>query len=411
VQKTFHFIPALGAVFFASLALSACGGGIPGNAVVQVGGNPITKSTFEHWLSVASASSATTAVKTAAKPVVPDPPSYTNCIAHLEAVAPKPAKGQVKPASAQLKSQCEQQYSSLKQEVLGFLISSEWVIGEGSHLGVKVSDKEVKTQFEKIKTQQFPKPAAFEKFLASSGQTVSDLLLRVKLNLLSSKIQQKIAKGKGNVTQAEIAKYYKENTQRFGTPEKRNVEIVLTKAEAAAAKAKKEIQSGKSFASVAKSVSIDPTSKANGGLLTGVVKGQEEKALDAAIFAAQPNVLSGPVKTPFGYYIFEVKSKTAGSQQTLAQAQASIKQQLTATQQQAALSKFVKEFKKTWTAKTDCRASYVVMDCKQFKAPKTPALPSGVTGTPQQGAPQQGGAAPRTATPPANSSPAPTTKK
>ncbi len=371
--KALRFISALGAVFFASLAISACGGGIPGNAVVQVGGNSITKTTFEHWLSVAASSSATTPTAKTAKPVVPDPPAYTNCIAHLEATAPKPAKGQAKPTAAQLKSQCEQQYTSLKQEVLGFLISSEWVIGEGSHLGVTVSDKEVKKEFEKIKTQQFPKTAEFEKFLATSGQSVSDLLLRVKLNMLSSKIQKKIAQGKGSPSKAEIAKYYKENQSRFGTPEKRSVEIILTKTEAAAKSAKAEVQSGKSFASVAKSKSIDPTSKAKGGLLPEVTKGEEEAALDTAIFAAGKDVLSGPVKTPFGYYVFEVKGNTPGTKQTLAQSEASIKQQLTATKQQTALSKFVKEFKKTWTAKTDCRAEYVVMDCKQYKAPKTPA--------------------------------------
>jgi foldase protein PrsA len=396
VSKTFRFIPALGAVFFASLALTACGGGIPSNAVVQVGSNPITKTTFEHWLSVAAASSATTTGKTAAKPVLPVPPNYTECIAHLEATAAKPAKGQAKPTSAQLKSQCEQQYTSLKQEVLGFLISSEWVIGEASNLGVNVSDAEVKKEFEKIKTQQFPKPAEFEKFLATSGQTVSDLLLRVKLNMLSSKIQKKIAKGKGAPSKSEIEKYYKEHQSQFGTQEKRNVAIILTKGEAEAKKAKQEIESGKSFASVAKAVSIDPTTKAKGGLLT-VSKGQEEAALNTAIFAAKPNVLSGPVKTPFGYYIYEVKSVTAGNQQTLAQAESSIKQQMTATQQQAALAKFVKEFKKTWTAKTDCRAEYVVMDCKQYKAPKTSSTGS-TTAVPSTSTPAQTTTAPATTT-------------
>ena len=382
MSKRVRFIPALGAVFFASLALAACGSsGIPSDAVVQVGSNPITKATFEHWMSVASASSATTATAKTAKPVVPDPPDYTECIAHLEATAAKPAKGQSKPTKTELKSECEQQYTSLKQEVLGFLISSEWVIGEAANLGVKVSDAEVKKEFEKIKNQQFPKAAEFEKFLASSGQTVSDLLLRVKLNMLSSKIQQKISKEKSNPSKAEIEKYYKENPSRFGTPEKRNVAIILTKTEAQAKEAKKEIESGKSFASVAKAKSIDPTSKAKGGLLTGVVKGQEEAALNTAIFSAPLNKLSGPVKTPFGYYIYEVKSSTKGTQQTLKQSEASIKQQLTATSQQAALSKFVKEFKKTWTAKTDCRAEYVVADCKQYKAPKTSSTSSTSTGT------------------------------
>ncbi len=386
MSKTLRFIPALGAVFFASLALTACGGGIPSNAVVQVGSNPITKTTFEHWLSVAAASSATTATGKTAKPVVPDPPDYTECIAHLEATAPKPAKGQSKPTSAQLKSECEQQYKSLQQEVLGFLISSQWVIGEASHLGVNVSDAEVKKEFEKIKNQQFPKAAEFEKFLATSGQTVSDLLLRVKLNMLSSKIQKKIASGKGTPSKAEIEKYYKENQSHFGTPEKRNVSIILTKTEAQANEAKKEIESGKSFASVAKAKSIDPTSKAKGGLLVGVTKGQEEAALNTAIFSAPLNKLSGPVKTPFGYYIYEVKSSTPGTQQTLKQSEASIKQQLTATTQQAALSKFVKEFKKTWMGKTECRSGYVVADCKEYKAPKTSS--TGTTGTTGTAVPQ-----------------------
>lgn len=389
MSKHSRFISALGAVFFAVLGLAACGGGgIPGNAVVQVGGNPITKASYEHWLSVAAASSsAATPGQTAPKPVVPDPPTYTACIAHLEATAPKPAKGQSKPTAAQLKSQCEQQYKSLQQEVLGFLISSAWVLGEAESQGVKVTDAEVKKQFEQIKNQQFPKPEEFKKFLATSGQSVSDLLLRVKLNLLSSKIQQKVSKEKGAVSQAQISKYYNEHKSQFGTPEKRTIKIILTKTEAAANKAKQEIESGKSFSSVAKAVSIDPTSKAKGGEITGVVKGQEEKALDEAVFKAPKGQIGGPVKTPFGYYIYEVVSTTPGNQQSLSQAQASIKQQLTAQQQQQALSKFVKEFRSRWEGKTECRSGYMVQDCHGYKKPATPTGATPPTGAPQTSAP------------------------
>jgi foldase protein PrsA len=379
VPRAIRIIPALGAVLFALVGLAACGGGIPGNAVVSVDGKSITKDTFSHWLNVAAASSATSA--TAAKPAVPVPPNYTACIAAAAAAA-KPAKGQAAPTQAALKSQCEQQYKSLQQEVLGFLISSNWVLGEASSLGVKISDKEVEKEFTKIKNQQFPKAAEFQKFLASSGQTVSDLLLRVKLNLLSSKIQKKIVSEKSKVSKAQIEKYFKENPKRFSVAEKRNIEIVLTKTEAQAKKAKQEIESGKSFSSVAKAVSIDPTSKTNGGKLPGVVKGQEEKALDAAVFSAQKGVLSGPVKTPFGYYIFQVESITPGSQQTLKQAEPSIKSQLTATGQQKALSKFVKEFKKKWMAKTECRTGFTVPDCKGYKAPKTTSTSAPATTAP-----------------------------
>jgi parvulin-like peptidyl-prolyl isomerase len=389
VSRYARFISALGAVFFAVIGLAACGG-IPGDAVVQVNGNPITKATYEHWLSIAAASGAATPGE---KPVVPDPPDFTACIAHLEATAPKPAKGQSKPSKSQLKSECEQQYKSLQQEVLSFLISSEWVLGEAEALGVKVSDKEVKKQFEKIKNAQFPKEEEFQKFLKASGQSVSDLLLRVKLNMLSSKIQQKISKEKANVSEAAVAKYYNEHKSQFGTPEKRDVDIILTKNEEEAKQAKKEIESGKSFAEVAKSKSIDPTTKNTGGELKGVVKGQEVKALDTAIFSTKPGVLSGPVKTPFGYYVYEVKSTTPGSQQSLAKSKARIKQQLAAQGQQKALTTFVKDFRKKWTAKTECRDGYVVQDCQEYKKPKskgtklTPSTSTPSTSTPSTSTP------------------------
>ena len=128
------------------------------------------------------------------KPVVPVPPDFTACIAHLRVTSAKTAKGKAAPTTQKLKSECETQYKALQQEVLGFLISSQWVLSEANSLGVKLSDAEVKKEFEKIKATQFPKAAEFEKFLASSGQTVSDLLLRVKLNLLSQKIQKQIVK-------------------------------------------------------------------------------------------------------------------------------------------------------------------------------------------------------------------------
>jgi parvulin-like peptidyl-prolyl isomerase len=389
VSRAFRCIPALGAVLFALIGLSACGG-IPSNAVVQVNGNPITKATFAHWMGVAAASSST-----GAKPVVPEPPDYKACIADLQATTPL-VKGQPAQTPAQFKAQCEQQYKALQQEVLGFLISSAWVLGEAESLGVKVSDKEVHKRFEEIRNQQFPKAAEFEKFLSKSGQTVSDLLLRVKLNLLSQKVQQKIAKKKANITQAEIARYYKENPQRFGQPEKRNLKIILTKTEEAAKKAKKEIESGKSWAAVAKSTSIDPGTKDKGGVLAGVVKGQVEKPLENAVFAAKTGVVQGPVQTAFGYYIFEVTSITPGNQLSLAQAEASIRQQLIATHQQAALTSFIKEFKKKWLAKTECRDGYVQMNCKEYKAPKTP---SGETSAvPQTTTPTQTTTTPTTTT-------------
>ncbi len=385
---------ALGAVFLALTGLSACGG-VSGNSVASVGGTSITTDTFNHWLKIAASSSQQQAGQRTSV-AVPQPPDFQACIAQLRKSIPAPAKGAAPPTDTALKAQCQQQYSGFRDTVLQFLITADWVQGEAKDQGVNVSDPDVQKQFNTIKARQFPMPAAFQTFLTQSGQTVPDLLLRVKLNLLSSKIRDKIVKGRDQVSQAQIAAYYASHQTSFGQPERRDLRLILVKTPGAAAQAKGQIQHGKSIATVAKSLSIDQATKAKGGALTGVARGQQEKALDDAVFAAKRGVLTGPVKTQFGYYVFQVQKVTPGSQQTLAQATPMIKQQLTSQMQQAALAAFSKTFQAKWKAKTDCRSSYVMADCKQYKAPQTPALPGGGAVPPPQGggAPPQGGGAP-----------------
>lgn len=358
---------ALGAVLFIAVGVSACGGGIPGDAVVSVGGTPITKATFNHWMAIAAAGAATSEPGKS-KPPVPEPPSYTACIAHLEQAAKASSKGKTKPNPALYKSQCEQQFTAYKQEVLDFLISSQWVQSEAEELGVHVSDSEVKKQFGTLKSQQFPKESTYKEFLAKTGETEADLLMRVKLQLLARKIQEKITKNaKKSPSKAEIEKYYNQHKTQYGKPERRNLQIILTKDEAGAKAAKAEVESGKSFATVAKAVSIDPLSKSNGGALNEVTRGEEEKALDEAVFSAKVGQLAGPVKTPFGYYVFKVTKVLPSTQQTLAQAESAIKSQLGTQGSQQALTKFVEEFRKKWMGRTECRSGYVVPDCKESK--------------------------------------------
>jgi foldase protein PrsA len=391
VASSRRIILALGAFFVLALLLAACGG-VPGNGVARVDDSVIKKSTFDHWLAVAALSSQTPGSTAGA--TVPDAPKYTKCIATKRAQQPKPSAGQPQQTDAQLKAACDQDYKSLQQQVMQFLISAQWIQGEAKDLGINVTDKDVQKEFQKQKQQSFPKEADYQAFLKSSGMSQADILLRVKLDLLSNKIRDKVTKGKGKVTEAQIAAYYNSNKSRFGQPQRRDLLVVLTKDQATANKAKAALASGQSFASVAKKYSIDDASKAKGGKLT-VSKGQQEQALDTAVFAAKPGAVVGPVKTQFGYYVFKVTKNTAGTQQTLDQARASIKSLLTTQNQQKALQDFVKKFQKKWKGRTDCRKGYVVQTCSN--APKQSTTATSAPGAvPQQGgaqqAPQQGGA-------------------
>jgi foldase protein PrsA len=365
MRRTFTVL-ALGAFFVPAAILAGCGGGVPGNAVAEVDGTAIEKEDYEHWLNVAAKSNGPDAK-------APVPPDYADCIADLK--KQKPAEGQPKQSDAELKKQCDQQYKQLRDQVLGLLISFEWIEREAEEQGIKVTEAEVQKSFEEQKKQSFPKEADYQKFLKDQGQTNEDVLMRVRLDMLSQKIRDKVTKGKDKVSDQQIEDYYNKNKAQFAQPERRDLSIVLTKPndKDKAEEAKAALESGESFKTVAKEYSIDDASKAQGGKLPAVSKGQQEKAFDDAIFKAEKGKISGPVKTQFGWYVFRVDKVTKASQQSLEEAKTTIKQVLASQNQQKALDDFVKDFRSKWKEKTECREDFVTQDCKNApEAKKTP---------------------------------------
>ncbi|HEY7934556.1 MAG TPA: hypothetical protein VID48_12110, partial [Solirubrobacteraceae bacterium] len=163
-----------------------------GQPIAVVAGTPIAMASFEHWLSVTSNLSASTGSHAA-----PKPPEYTACVSSLQ-------HGKTKQTAAQLKAKCEAQYVQMERQALGYLISSDWVRAEAADLHLAVSGEEAHERLDELKEKDFPKSSEFHKFLASSGETMSDLLGRVKGELLDSKISESLTKGKTQTTEADV---------------------------------------------------------------------------------------------------------------------------------------------------------------------------------------------------------------
>jgi foldase protein PrsA len=348
--------------------LAGCGAEVPGNAVAEVDGTAIEKQDFEHWMNVA--------VKTSAQGEAAElkPPAFTECVAQAKKAAAQPAEGQPKQTDADFKKQCKAQYDQLREQIIGLLISFEWIEREAEQQGIKATEDEVNKALAEQKKQNFPKEADYQKFLEESGQTNEDVLTRVRLDVLSTKIREKVTKGKDKASDAQIKEYYDQNKAQFAQAEQRDLSIVLTKTRARAEQAKAALDDGQSFKQVAKQYSIDEASKSQGGKLPGVAKGQQEKAFDEAIFEAKRGQITGPVKTQFGWYVFRVDKVAKASQQTLEQAKPTIEQVLVSQNQQQALDEFVKDFRAEWKSKTECREGYVTQDCKN--APKESPTPT-----------------------------------
>jgi foldase protein PrsA len=221
----------------------------------------------------------------------------------------------------------------------------------------------VQKSFADQKKQAFPTDKAYNEFLRSSGMNEEDILFRVKLDQLQQKLTQKVTEESTKVTDQDIQEYYEKNKQRFAQPERRDLRVVLTKTEARADEARQALAGGDSWRQVVREYSIDEASKAQGGLLPAVAKGQQDKALDEAVFAAERGQLEGPVKTQFGWYVFEVEKIEPASQQSLEESKDTIRNLLRSERQQKALDEFIKDFREEYKEQTECAEDYRVAEC------------------------------------------------
>jgi foldase protein PrsA len=299
--------------------------------VATVDGDTIPRTEYSHWLGVFTKEAASQAQQ---------------------------QQGAAKPTAAQL-----------RENTLRFLISARWLDGEASDQGVKVSDADVQKSLADQKKQGFPNAGDYEKYLKSSGQSNADVLQRVRVTLISNKLSTKVVGKGGAITDQAIADFYAKNEAKFVQPEKRDLRVVLTKDAAHARSALDALDAGQSWKSVTQRYSIDDQTKAAAGKLPAQAKGALDKTLDDAVFSADKNKVVGPLKTQFGYFVFEVTGVTPGSKQSLDEAKGSIKQTLQSQNQQKSLDTFVKAFNARWRDKTQCSAGYRTSDCKNGPKP------------------------------------------
>ena len=181
--------------------------------------------------------------------------------------------------------------------------------------GVTVSDDEISKEFE----------ASKERYRVPEKRKIKYAMVDFQ------SIQQRIT-----ITPQDIETYYKDNQQQYSTPEQARSSHILFKTEGkddAAVKKQAEdtlakIKGGADFAALAKKLSEDTGSAAQGGDLGLGPRGKMVKEFDDAQFALKPGEVSGLVKSQFGYHIIKLTEKQPAKTQTLDEARPIIEQML-----------------------------------------------------------------------------------
>ena len=283
-------------------------------------------------------------------------------------------------AEAKLKKAPEpgsDKYEELRDAALGEMLERVWIFGQAEELGLTVTDKQVEDELATIKKTNFPTEKAYKKFLEESGFTQEDVDERVRLQLLSTKVQEAVNAAAPPPSEAAVENYYNEKKEsQFTEKESRDVRVVINKDKAKVEAAKKAIEADNSPANwkvVAKKYSIDPTSKNKGGLQNGISEEFVKGPLKAAIFDTATGELAGPVQFEKNWILVEVVKLNPEKIKSLSEVKAQISSTLSQETQQEFFSEFVTEFRTKWEQRTYCADGYIIERCSNFAGDGRPA--------------------------------------
>ncbi len=263
------------------------------------------------------------------------------------------------------------QYEALRDEALNDVLDTAWILGEAEEQGIEVSEREVAQEFEQTKTENFKTEKEYEDFLAETGFTQEDIDLRVKLQLLSTRIQEEITGGAEPqpVSEEDAKLYYEANEAQFARPASRDIRVIQAPDEAVAQDAFDQLSednSPENWTKVAAELSTDTASKDAGGVRTAVTEGVFPDPLNTEIFDATTGEVEGPIETPKDFYVFQVDTVTEAGTIPFEEAKPQIDQQLGPQIQQEQFSAFLADYRDRWTEVTICAEDFINERCDNF---------------------------------------------
>ncbi|HXF31049.1 MAG TPA: peptidyl-prolyl cis-trans isomerase [Solirubrobacterales bacterium] len=255
------------------------------------------------------------------------------------------------------------------------LLSKSWIFGEAEELGIKVTQKEVEKELEKVKKESFKTEKAFQEFLKEQNLTEEEVNQLIELRVIQPKIQEKVSKEAPPVTEAEAkAKYEEEEATAYTKPPSRDVRVVVNEDKKEVEEALKALEADNSEASWKKvTKKYSPTTEANAGLQKEITEEFLTEPLKKDIFSAKPGEVVGPVKQEKNYLLLEVAKVHPESVQPFSEVKTTITTTLTQEAEQKYFTEWVAGFQSKWTSRTHCASGFVIENCANFKGSSHPS--------------------------------------
>jgi parvulin-like peptidyl-prolyl isomerase len=188
------------------------------------------------------------------------------------------------------------EYESLKSQAVVYLVQQAERQSAADALGVTVTDKQVQDRLAQVKQQCCQgNEKKYQAELKQAHLTDAQLRRDVRMQLTEQQVETQVTKNVG-VSDADAHAYYNQHRQVYTQGPTRDVQYMLIKSKSLAQSLYRQLKSGnaKTWCTLAKKYSQDPSSKNNCGKAT-FTKGQTVKAFDTVLFSQPTGVVHAPV--------------------------------------------------------------------------------------------------------------------
>ena len=236
------------------------------------------------------------------------------------------------------------------------LIGAQLLYQGGLGLLTKDLENQVAQRVGQIKAK-FPSQSAYDSALKTNNMTEAEAQEIVRRDLVAANLLDKEVVGKIVVSEDDISAFYRQNLDKFSTPDSVQVSHILvevdpqaTAKERSEAREKAEtlrgkILAGADFAALAASESACPSKEAGGDI--GVFgKGELIPEFEAPVAALKVGEISPVVETSVGYHVLKLTGRTTASVSKLSEVREKIATYLKQTRAQQAIDEYVGALKK-----------------------------------------------------------------
>jgi len=261
--------------------------------------------------------------------------------------------------------------TSIVKDLIEKEVVRELINQQGKKENLTLDNKLIEKELESLRSG-YSSEKEFDNALKARNINLEDIKKSMQIDLNTRKLLNAQIKGKINISNEDVKKYYEENKSKFQRPKayharhilaayfppealrnqtikelQNNKEFFARAAEEKIDKIIEELKKGADFKELAKNQSDDESTRETGGDLDYIYKGVFDTSFDDAIEKLHPGEFSGKIKTRFGFHVIQLIEKKPSERATFDEMKPGIQKYLFLEEAKKQVASYVEKLKQT----------------------------------------------------------------